>query len=79
LFKGKSFDDVISKAENEAIEYCEDDPMSNVRIEALEVYNAFSLSDVPAEGIEVFSETHNSELETDDYIDKYYPDSNARS
>ncbi len=67
LFNADDFDAAIALAESEAADYVEDTDN-----EVLPLFQAHWLFDDPADGGEVFSLMRTSDLEPDDYLDRFF-------
>jgi hypothetical protein len=70
LVKANDFDEAISKAENEAVEYCKD---LGDEVEYLKFCNAYHIAESEIEdGTEIYSLITKSELNKTDYINTHH-------
>jgi hypothetical protein len=67
VWPAESFDEAVSKAEAEALDYADDE-----ELQYLDFAQAYVLPDPPGPGAEVFSLTRNSDLDPEDYLDAFF-------
>lgn len=68
--EAESFDQALDMAEQEAVEYCEDDEKANFTIEPLGQYRAFEIIDNLENITELFSERFETNLSKEEFINK---------
>lgn len=75
LWWASSFDEAIERGEADAQRYAAD-----VEAEALELVQAFALDGTlaPSDGAEVFSLIRTSDLDSDDYVDRFFDTGDER-
>lgn len=69
LWRTRSLDDAISRAESEAAQYAQD---ADPALVALDFAQAYALAEEPFEGREVFSLLRDSDLDGPTYLDRHF-------